>query len=81
MAQNGERGMKQNKTGKDGVDIIIEVPLGTIAKDEETGKVEAEILENGQEIIWMKGGRGGLGNQHFATPTNQVPDHAQPGEP
>jgi len=81
LAQNGERGMKQNKTGKDGEDIIIEVPLGTIAKNEETGKVEAEILEDGQEIIWMKGGRGGLGNQHFATPTNQVPDHAQPGEP
>ncbi|MBS1649446.1 MAG: GTPase ObgE [Bacteroidetes bacterium] len=81
LAKNGERGMKQNKTGKDGDDIIIEVPLGTIAKNEETGEIEAEILENGQEIIWMKGGRGGLGNQHFATPTNQVPEHAQPGEP
>src|SRR6185437_7589129 len=62
-------------------DIYIEVPLGTIARDEETGKVEAEILEDGQEIIWMKGGRGGLGNANFATPTNQAPEHAQPGLP
>jgi len=54
--------------------------LGTIARDEETGKVEAEILTDGQEIILAKGGRGGLGNSNFATPTNQVPEHAQPGE-
>lgn len=81
LAENGEKGMKQNKTGRDGEDIIIEVPLGTIARDEETGELEAEILEDGQEVIWMKGGRGGLGNQHFATPTNQVPQYAQPGEP
>ncbi len=81
LAENGEKGMKQNKTGRDGEDIIIEVPLGTIARDEETGELEAEILEDGQEVIWMKGGRGGWGNQHFATPTNQVPQYAQPGEP
>lgn len=56
------------------------MPLGTIARDEETGKVEAEILTDGQEIILAKGGRGGLGNSNFATPTNQVPEHAQPGE-
>ena len=80
LAQNGENGSKNNCTGKDGDDIIIEVPLGTIAKDDETGKTEVEILEDKQEIIWMQGGRGGLGNQHFATPTNQVPEHAQPGE-
>lgn len=80
IAQNGESGSKNNCTGKDGDDIIIEVPLGTIARDEENGEIEAEILEHGQEIIWLKGGRGGLGNQHFATPTNQVPEHAQPGE-
>ena len=54
--------------------------MGTIARDEETGKVEAEILTDGQEIILAKGGRGGLGNSNFATPTNQVPEHAQPGE-
>jgi GTP-binding protein len=81
LADDGENGSKNNCTGKDGKDIIIEVPLGTIAKDEEKDKVEAEILEDGQQIIWMKGGRGGLGNSNFATPTNQAPEHAQPGEP
>lgn len=81
LAENGENGSKNNCTGRFGKDIIIEVPLGTIAKDEETGKIEAEILEDGQEIIWMPGGRGGLGNSNFATPTNQAPEHAQPGEP
>jgi len=80
LAENGESGSKNNCTGHDGKDIILEVPLGTLAKDEETGNVEAEILYDGQEIIWLKGGRGGLGNSNFATPTNQVPDHAQPGE-
>lgn len=81
LAEDGEMGSKNNCTGKDGNDIIIEVPLGTIARDEETGKIDAEILEDGQEIILMKGGRGGLGNSNFATPTNQAPEHAQPGEP
>lgn len=81
LAQDGEKGSKNNCTGKEGDDIIIEVPLGTVAIDEETGETEAEILEHGQEIIWLKGGRGGLGNNNFATPTNQAPDHAQPGEP
>jgi GTP-binding protein len=80
LAENGEGGSGNNKTGRFGKDVIIEVPLGTIARDEETGKKEAEILEDGQEIIWMPGGRGGLGNSHFATPTNQAPEHAQPGE-
>ena len=80
LADDGENGSKNNSTGKDGKDIIIEVPLGTIASDEETGVKEVEILEDGQEIIWMKGGRGGLGNFHFKTPTNQAPEHAQPGE-
>lgn len=80
LAENGENGSKDNRTGRDGKDIIIEVPLGTIARDEETGQKEAEILEDGQEVIWMRGGRGGLGNAHFATPTNQAPEHAQPGE-
>jgi GTP-binding protein len=55
--------------------------LGTIARDEESGKKEAEVLEDGQEIVWMPGGKGGLGNSHFATPTNQAPEHAQPGLP
>ena len=81
LAENGEGGSGNNCTGRFGKDIYIDVPLGTIARDEETGKVEGEILEDGQEIIWMKGGRGGLGNAQFATPTNQAPEHAQPGEP
>jgi GTP-binding protein len=81
LAENGEGGSKDNCTGHDGEDIIIEVPLGTVARDEETGEQEVEILEDGQQVIWMKGGRGGLGNSNFATPTNQAPEHAQPGEP
>jgi GTP-binding protein len=81
LADDGENGSKNNCTGHDGKYIIIELPLGTVARNEETGEQEAEILEDGQEIIWMKGGRGGWGNSHFATPTNQVPEHSQPGEP
>jgi GTPase len=81
MADDGVNGSKNNCTGADGKDVIIEVPLGTITRDEETGEKEAEILEDGQEIVWMKGGRGGLGNSNFATPTNQAPEHSQPGEP
>jgi GTPase len=81
IAEDGENGSKNNSTGRFGKDIIIEVPLGTVARDEETGEIEAEILEDGQEIILMPGGRGGLGNSNFATPTNQAPEHAQPGEP
>ena len=80
LAENGERGNKNNCTGADGKDIIIEVPLGTIARDEETGEIEAEVLEDGQEVLWLRGGRGGLGNQNFATATNQAPEYAQPGE-
>ncbi len=80
IAENGEGGFKNNSSGADGKDIIIEVPLGTIARDEETQKKEAEILEDGQQIIWLHGGRGGLGNANFATATNQAPEYAQPGE-
>ncbi len=80
LADDGEKGGSNNSTGKDGKDIIIEVPLGTIARDEETGKQEVEILEDGQEVVWMSGGRGGLGNAQFATATNQAPEHSQPGE-
>jgi len=81
IAENGEGGSGTLCTGKNGKDIIIEVPLGTIAKDEETGARDAEVLEDGQEVIWVRGGRGGLGNAHFATATNQAPEYAQPGEP
>lgn len=81
LAEDGHRGGKSNMSGAFGKDIVIEVPLGTVGKDEETGEVEVEILEHGQEVIWIPGGRGGLGNGNFATPTNQAPDYAQPGEP
>lgn len=80
LAEDGEKGGKNNCTGKDGKDQVIEVPLGTIARDEITGEKEAEILEDGQEIIWLPGGRGGLGNSHFKSATNQAPEYAQPGE-
>lgn len=79
-AENGEAGAKNKMTGRDGKDVIIEVPLGTVARDEETNELEVEILEDGQEVIWQRGGRGGLGNHNFATPTNQVPEYSQPGE-
>lgn len=79
-AENGEKGGKNKCSGADGKDAIIEVPLGTIAKDE-NGETIMEITEDGEEKILMKGGRGGLGNQHFATPTKQAPLYAQPGEP
>ena len=80
LAKDGVNGYKNNCTGHDGADIILEVPLGTVARDMESGEQEVEILEDGQEVIWLKGGRGGLGNANFATATNQTPDHAQPGE-
>lgn len=81
LAEDGQNGNKNNMSGRSGKDVIIEVPLGTVAKDEATDEVELEVLEDGQEVVWISGGRGGLGNQHFATPTNQVPEYAQPGEP
>jgi GTP-binding protein len=81
LAEDGQGGDKNNRTGRDGKDVILEVPLGTIAIDEETGMKEAEILEDGQEVVWIRGGKGGLGNRHFATATNQAPEYAQPGEP
>ena len=81
LAENGESGGASKCSGKTGADIIIEVPLGTIARDEETGNQEVEILEDGQEVIWIPGGKGGLGNAHFATSANQAPEYAQPGLP
>lgn len=79
-AENGEGGSGNNCTGRSGKDVYIDVPLGTIARDEETGQQEAEILEDGQEFVWIRGGRGGLGNAAFATATNQAPEYSQPGE-
>ncbi|MCD6013717.1 MAG: GTPase obg [Flavipsychrobacter sp.] len=80
IAKDGANGFKNNSTGHDGADVILEVPLGTVAIDEETGETEVEILEDGQQVIWIRGGRGGLGNANFATATNQTPEYAQPGE-
>lgn len=80
IADDGDNGTKNKCSGREGEDVIIEVPLGTIARDEETEEIEAEILEDGQEVIWLPGGRGGLGNCNFATATNQAPEYAQPGE-
>lgn len=80
FAGHGGSGGGSGSTGADGEDIILEVPLGTIAKDEETGEVVFEITEHGEEKILMKGGRGGLGNTHFKSSTMQTPRFAQPGE-
>lgn len=81
VASNGSSGEGQNRTGADGEDEVLEVPLGTVARDAESGDLIGEINTDGQEIILTPGGRGGKGNAHFASPTNQAPQHAQPGEP
>lgn len=79
-AENGGDGSGQLRTGADGKDIILKVPLGTVAKDGETGEVLFEIVDDGQEMILAGGGRGGLGNANFKSSTNQTPRYAQPGE-
>lgn len=81
FAGNGESGGKQCSTGADGEDVILDVPLGTVVKDAETEEFLFEITVEGEERILMQGGRGGLGNTHFKSPTNQAPRYAQPGEP
>ena len=81
FATHGENGSRNKCFGKDGVDKIIEVPCGTVAYNAETGEYICDITEHGQEFILLKGGRGGLGNWHFRTATNQAPRYAQPGEP
>ena len=78
-AQPGEEGGKQNMSGKNGEDLIVKVPEGTIIREEETGKVVADMSGDNQRVVVLKGGRGGKGNQHYATPTMQVPKYAQPG--
>jgi GTP-binding protein len=80
IAEPGKGGDGGRRTGADGNDVILEVPLGTVAKDAETGEKRFEITADGQEVILTKGGRGGLGNDHFKTSTNQAPHYAQPGE-
>lgn len=81
FATNGESGGAGRSFGKDGEDKIIEVPCGTVVFDAETGEYITEVTDDGQEIVLLKGGRGGLGNWHFATSTNRTPRYAQPGEP
>ena len=81
IADSGKGGEGGKRTGADGKDVILEVPLGTVAKDAETGEKRFEITQDGQEVVLTKGGRGGLGNDNFKTATNQAPHFAQPGEP
>jgi GTP-binding protein len=78
--ENGQNGSKSNSTGAQGKDILLDVPLGTVAKDFESGEVLFEITDDGEERILLSGGRGGLGNTHFKSATNQTPRYAQPGE-
>lgn len=77
---DGNKGEGSNKTGKQGNHQIIDVPLGTVARDAETGEFIFEITKDGQQEVLMPGGRGGLGNWHFKSPTQQTPHYAQPGE-
>ena len=79
-AEDGEPGGSANRTGKSGSDVVLEVPVGTVAKDAESGEVLFEMLEPGEERILCKGGRGGLGNSNFKTATLQTPRFAQSGE-
>ena len=80
-AKAGGPGEGANKHGADGEDIVLEVPIGTLARESETNELLAEITEDQQEAVIISGGRGGQGNTHFKTSTNQAPRHAQPGEP
>ena len=80
FAENGEPGRGARSTGKNGKDVIIDVPLGTVARDAETGEVVGEVTQDGEELVLLPGGRGGLGNWHFRTATNQAPRYSQPGE-
>ena len=79
-AEYGENGSRQLRHGANGKDILIEVPLGTIARDAETGQFDCEVTEDGQTVILVPGGRGGLGNEHFKSAIRQAPRFAQPGE-
>ena len=81
LATNGESGGAKRSFGKDGQDKIIEVPCGTVVYDAETGEFICDVTEDGQKVMLLKGGKGGLGNWNFRTATNQAPRYAQPGEP
>ncbi len=79
-AEHGQPGSGQLKTGASGKDVILEVPLGTVARNADTGEFQCEITEDGQTHVLVSGGRGGLGNDHFKSSTNRTPRYAQPGE-
>ena len=81
QAQDGEPGGKKNCRGKNGSDIIIKVPAGTVIKEANSGKVITDMSGDNKRIVLLTGGRGGNGNQHYATPTMQAPKYAQPGQP
>ncbi len=81
LAGHGESGSGRLSTGKSGDSKIIDVPCGTVAYDAETGEYLCDVTEDGKEVVLLKGGRGGKGNNHFKTSTNQAPRYAQPGEP
>ncbi len=81
LAGHGESGSGRLSTGKSGDSKIIDVPCGTVAYDAETGEYLCDVTEDGKEVVLLKGGKGGRGNNHFKTSTNQAPRYAQPGEP
>lgn len=80
FAGDGENGSGARSSGKDAKDIVIPVPLGTVARNAETGEIVGEVTAEGERLVLLKGGRGGLGNWHFKSATNQTPRYAQPGE-
>ncbi len=81
FAENGQAGSEGRSFGKDGKDIVVDVPCGTVVFDAETGEFLCEVTDDGEEVKLLRGGRGGLGNWHFKSATNQAPRYAQPGEP
>lgn len=80
IAEDGEKGGKKRCHGRDGQDLIVKVPEGTVIKDTETGQVITDMSHSNRRVVLLKGGKGGKGNQHYATPTMQVPKYAQPGQ-
>ncbi|PMB09837.1 GTPase ObgE, partial [Fischerella thermalis CCMEE 5328] len=81
QAENGSRGGPNNRTGANGKDLVIEVPCGTVVYDAETEEILGDLVEPGQELLVAKGGKGGLGNQHFLSNRNRAPEYALPGLP
>jgi GTPase len=78
-AERGQHGQGKNRTGRDGADLVLRVPVGTVVRDAETGELIGELEDDGQTLVVARGGRGGRGNAQFATPTRQAPRHWEPG--